>query len=146
MNTPASPDRTLASPCGVDCSDCAAHRAKDDPAVMAKMIELGFKKETLPCPGCRPLKGKCPVIGGDCETYKCFAARNISFCYECADFPCDKLLPAADKAAFAIHNLKIYNLCFIKRSGLKAWQEASVAIKQKYFQGKLVYGKGPQIG
>jgi hypothetical protein len=137
-------DIKMISPCGVDCADCAAHRAGNDPAAMDIMLSLGFKKETLPCPGCRELKGNCPVIGGHCETYACFEKKGQNFCYECAQFPCVLLAPTADKAATAIHNIKLFNLSYIQKHGVKAWNAIKSDIKKRYFQGKLIYGKGPQ--
>lgn len=135
----------MVSPCGVDCDDCAGHRCGNDPAIMDRMISLGFKKETLPCPGCRELKGDCPVIGGHCPTYACLEKKGLSFCYECDEFPCAALAPTADKASSAIHNIKLFNLNYIQRHGLNAWQAIKSDIKKRYFQGKLIYGKGPQL-
>ena len=135
----------LVSPCGVDCGDCPAYKSKDDPAIMRHLLSLGFKKETLPCPGCRPLKGKCPVIGGNCDTYACFEKKKIAFCYECVEFPCGRFLPAVDKAAAAVQNLKVFNLCCIQKHGLKQWLKSAADNKKRYYQGKLIYGKGPQL-
>ncbi len=135
----------LVSPCGVNCGDCPAYLAKSDPLMLKKMLSLGFSGETLPCPGCRSVKGKCLVIGGDCETYKCFEKRRINYCYECDAFPCDKFNPAVDKASLEVQNLKVFNLCFIQKHGTAKWLQKSAEIKKRYFLGKLVYGKGPQL-
>jgi len=42
-------------------------------------------------------------------------------CFECGDFPCDYLHPYADMAQIKPHNLKVFNLCLIKRMGLEKW-------------------------
>jgi hypothetical protein len=133
----------MVSPCGVDCEDCIAHLAKENTPERTRLLGAGFKAETLPCPGCRPLQGKCPVIGGSCETYACFEKKGITFCYECSQFPCDKLTPSADKAERALQNLKVFNLCCIQKQGLDAWKAKAKIAKQKYFTGTLIYGKGP---
>ena len=138
-------ETSLVSPCGIYCADCPAYKAKDDPVMMRKMLTYGFSKKSLPCPGCRPLKGKCPVIGGSCETYDCFEKKNITFCYECKEFPCSRFEPTADKAAAAMQNTKCFNLCYIQKHGLDTWLANTVEIKKRYFQGKLVYGKGPVL-
>lgn len=137
---------TLVAPCGIPCVNCPAYKAKDDPAYIDYMVERGFKRESLPCAGCRPLKGNCPIIGSTCETYTCFAEREIDFCFECPEFPCAKLNPAADRANTLVHNMKVFNLCCIKQQGLAKWLEKVPEIKQRYFNGKMVIGKGPQLG
>lgn len=59
-----------------------------------------------------------PLFAATCETYTCGAdQRDIEFCFQCPDFPCDRLCPASDRADTLPHNLKIFNLCFIKEKG-----------------------------
>jgi hypothetical protein len=135
----------LISPCGLDCADCPAYRAKEEPALMQKMVSMGFKKEHLPCPGCRPMKGACAVIEGKCNTYSCFEKRGIKFCHECAEFPCVRYTPAADKASASYHNLRVFNLSFMRTHGFKRWLESAAEIKKLYFHGKLEFGRGPVI-
>lgn len=136
-----------AAPCGIDCSDCGLFKAKDDPALMEALAARGLKKEkeTLHCPGCRPSKGNCPVIEGVCPTYLCIEKRGFEFCYECPDFPCGKLNPAADRADVLPHNLKVFNLCFIQRHGLEEFLKKAPEIRRRYFRGKMVIGQGPQV-
>lgn len=136
---------TLVAPCGMYCAECECHKAKDNPALLEYLVSKGLKREKLPCPGCRPLKGNCPAIGCTCETYACVTGRDNDFCFECPEFPCTKLLPAADRANILPHNMKVFNLCFIKQQGLDKWLEKAPEIKQRYYQGKMVIGKGPQL-
>jgi len=49
----------MMAPCGIDCGDCGANKVKDNPALMDSLIAVGFKKEGLPCAGCRSLRGNC---------------------------------------------------------------------------------------
>jgi hypothetical protein len=134
---------SLVGPCGINCSECECFKAKDDPALMEYMVSKGIKN--LPCLGCRPIEGKCPVIGCTCETYSCATQHNIDFCFECSEFPCDRLNPAADRANVLPHNLKVFNLCCIKQQGLTKFLEKSTDIRKKYYSGKMVIGNGPQI-
>lgn len=137
-------DITLVAPCGIYCGDCAAYRAKDDPAVMETLVSAGFKRES--CPGCRPLEGNCPFNVDTCENYTCAAGRGIDFCFQCQDFPCVKLNPTAYRADRLPHNMKMFNLCCIKREGVAKWLEQLPEIKQRYYKGKItVFGKGPQL-
>ena len=71
--------------------------------------------------------------------------RGYDFCYECPEFPCGMLNPAADRAGDLPHNIKVFNLCCIKEKGLATWLQKAPQIKQKYFSGKMALGKGPQL-
>jgi len=138
-------ENVLAAPCGIYCGECLAYKAKDNPELVEYLAARGLKSEKLPCPGCRKGQGDCPALGSDCETYACVDRRGIDFCHECPVFPCTMLNPAADRANVLPHNIKVYNLCFIKEQGLAKWLENAPVIQKKYFQGKMVIGKGPQL-
>jgi hypothetical protein len=143
-------EMTLVAPCGINCGDCGVHLVKDKAKLIDSLVARGFGKESLnekslPCGGCRAVKGNCAVIGGTCETYTCIAGRGFDFCFECPDFPCIKLNPAADRANVLPHNMKVFNLCFIQRQGLAKFVEKWPDIKQRYYGGKMEVGKGPQL-
>lgn len=131
--------------CGISCANCECHTAKDSPPLLDYLVGVGIPAEKLPCMGCRSLKGNCPVLGETCATYVCAHKRGVEFCFECVDFPCEKLNPAADRANVLPHNLKVYNLCTIKNRGLAKFSEEAGMVKQKYFKGKMLVGKGPEI-
>ncbi|MGE5329100.1 MAG: DUF3795 domain-containing protein [Deltaproteobacteria bacterium] len=135
----------LVAPCGIDCGICELNMCKDNKQLLDYLVSKGIPKEKLPCEGCRSAQGICPVISCKCETYKCFIDKKIDFCYECKEFPCEKLNPSADRAETLPHNLKVFNLCTIKRTGVKGFIETSSEIKQKYYKGKMQIGNGPQI-
>lgn len=60
------------------------------------------------------------------------------------DFPCVRLMPAADRADTYPHNMKPYNLCRMKLVGVEKWAEKeSLKIRKTYFKGKFVPGAGP---
>ena len=139
-------DITLAAPCGIYCGECEAYKAKDDPALMERMKNLKtLKTELLPCPGCRTVRGKCLAVDGICETYSCVVEHAVDFCFECPEFPCTKLNPAADGAERLPHNIKVFCLCCIQRQGLTSFAERYPEIKQRYFRGKMAIGRGPQL-
>jgi hypothetical protein len=139
-------DFTLTGPCGIYCGECEAHKAKDDPALMEYMKSSKvLKTELLPCPGCRTVKGKCLAVDGTCETYACANEHAVDFCFECKEFPCAKLNPAADRAERLPHNIKLFSLCCIQHQGLARFVELYPEIKQRYFRGKMAIGKGPQL-
>ncbi len=140
----AQENSTLVSPCGIYCGDCPAHKVKDDPSFRGILLNK-VNWNGVPCQGCRPLKGKCQFVDGVCETYACAAGHNVGFCFECADFPCSKFNPAADKAADLPHNIKLFALWYIKQRGVEEWINKTAEVKQRYFRGRMVIGKGPQL-
>lgn len=143
-------DITLVAPCGTYCGDCGAYRVKDDPSLREVLTErlqrLQKNWNGVPCPGCRKIEGKCLLVDGTCVTYACVAEHNVDFCFNCPEFPCAKLNPSADKAETLNHNVKVFNLCCIKHQGLDGFLERVPEIRQRYFNGKMVIGKGPQLG
>lgn len=139
-------DITMAAPCGLLCSDCGVYRVKDDPSLREILIAKNLNWKGIPCPGCRTIKGKSQFISGTCATYACVTERGHDFCYECPEFPCDKLNPSADRAGDLPHNIKVFNLCCIKEQGLAKWLQNASVIKKRYFFGKMALGKGPQLG
>ncbi|MDR7865628.1 MAG: DUF3795 domain-containing protein [Sporomusaceae bacterium] len=135
----------LAAPCGIFCGECRVFKARDDEKLREALIAAGIPKEKVPCPGCRPGRGDCPVLSAPCETYACISERGLNFCYECREFPCTRLNPAADRANVLPHNIKVFNLCYIQHQGLAAWLEKAPEIQRKYYAGKMAIGKGPQL-
>lgn len=131
--------------CGIDCGICEMALCKDDPKLLEYFLSKGYPKEKLPCPGCRSVKGLCPVLGEPCATYVCAQEKKVDFCFQCADFPCAKLNPAADRAELLPHNIKVFNLCSIKKLGVEGFVAESSGIKKKYYKGKMAVGRGPQL-
>ena len=43
------------------------------------------------------------------------------------------------------HNIKLFALCYIKQHGVDAWKNKTAEVKQRYFRGKMIIGKGPQL-
>jgi hypothetical protein len=113
--------------------------------MMDRLVAKGIPREKLPCEGCRNIGGECPVISGKCETYACVGQKSVDFCFECDDFPCSKLCPSSDRADVLPHNLKVFSLCTIKRIGVEGFVKESLLIKQRYYEGKMEIGKGPQL-
>ncbi len=136
--------KTLTAPCGLDCFNCEIYEDNltDD---FAEMIhdKYGWPKEKIACGGCRQQDGEHIHLPQGCPTLDCVKAEGVEFCCECDDFPCALLAPVADLAAIRPHNIKVYNLCRIKKVGLELWIEKEAGeIRKRYFTGKFVVGKG----
>ena len=135
----------MVAPCGIDCALCELYIAGQDEKLRQILLSKGIPAESIPCAGCRSVQGKCPVIRGECKTWQCVETRKVQYCYECPDFPCDKLHPSANRADVLPHNMKIYNLCTIKRIGVENFIIQSPGIKKRYYAGKMDIGNGPQL-
>jgi len=131
----------MTAPCGLDCFNCIGYLANSDPKMIIEISKtLNISPEQAKqavCKGCRNQKGKIPFHPMECRVYPCSKRKNVVFCHECSDFPCDYLHPYADQASRLPHNTKIFNLCLIKKLGLKTWAEDKAkAVKETYFHNK----------
>ena len=134
----------LTSPCGRDCFNCPFYLALNNPRLKQFVAKrMGLDPEIVECEGCRNIEGKCKLlmgfnIGEECKIYRCSKEMGITFCYECEEFPCRLLHPLADKAEKLPHNIKVYNLCRIKKIGIEKWaKEEAKQSFERYFKGKL---------
>lgn len=136
---------SMVSPCGIYCAECACFKVKDNPALVSVLVANGIKEEQSPCPGCRAVDGNCLHLEARCENYACAQEHGIEMCFQCDEFPCNKLHPAADRANSLPHNMKMFSQCYIAKHGIKAWIEKLPEIRKRYFTGKISYGKGPLL-
>ncbi|RJP27170.1 MAG: DUF3795 domain-containing protein [Actinobacteria bacterium] len=134
----------MTAPCGLACFNCGYFLANEDVKGRRKLERderlNGIPTEVWLCKGCRNQEGilKSHELffgrSGPCRVYKCTKEKNIDFCFECSEFPCDDLHPYADRAAQVPHNTKIFNLCLIKKLGLQLWAESkAAAVYETYF-------------
>jgi len=113
-------DFTLAPPCGLYCGNCAIFRAYFD-RDHEKLKEIGKKfrcsPEAVRCSGCRTEPQFC--WSEDCEFKKCTGERGIDFCYECEEFPCEKVEKFSESAP---HHRPIWeNFERMKTVGWREW-------------------------
>jgi hypothetical protein len=142
----------LEAPCGLDCSMCLRHKALNDEKLRTLLSDrqhlLSDKVTVTPdkvgCPGCRAIEGNCMHIGEQCATYICSREKGVDFCSDCADFPCIKLMPCADKSSIIPHNIKVYSLNIRKFKGEDEWKKVFPDLYQLYFKGQMFIGRGPQ--
>lgn len=127
--------KDLVAPCGLDCFNCKLQENNiTEKAKQFYAEALKIPLEKLPCKGCRGEKGQ-PLVFSLCPTYLCAEKNGVDFCFQCGEFPCTKLMPAADGAGKYPHNYKLYNLCRMKLVGLEKWAEdESMDIRMKYLR------------
>ncbi|MDX9722572.1 MAG: DUF3795 domain-containing protein [Myxococcota bacterium] len=130
------------SPCGIDCFNCEVYEDKLSDELRARLAAtFGLEPEKVACKGCREQNG-CRLHWGACATLDCVKAHQVDYCYECNEFPCEKLCPSRESAERYPHNLKLYNLCRMKLLGLEAWAQEAATNRRRYFRGTFVVGTG----
>ena len=141
MSTQQSEDQLVAV-CGLYCGACPVFKASGNIALTESISQAsGIPAEQVRCLGCRAEKGNIKLMGGAvCPTYTCAEQKGLQFCYECADFPCLRLAPCADKAQILPHNTKVYNLVLLQKLGLEKWLQMAPQLWSQYFRGKKERG------
>ncbi len=136
--------RRLTAPCGIACFNCKIHESNlTDEFAEFVHAKWGVAKEEISCKGCREQDGKHFHLPQGCATLDCAKAKGVRLCSDCRDFPCAFLAPVADKASQYPHNIKLYNLCRIKKIGLDRWiEEEAGKIEKNYFSVSFVIGRG----
>ncbi|MDD4145382.1 MAG: DUF3795 domain-containing protein [Prolixibacteraceae bacterium] len=137
--------KEIVAPCGIGCFNCELYYENVTTDMQARISQLTkIPAEKIVCNGCAggDLCLFLKLQGKSCKTLDCVTRKGVNFCFECPDFPCDLLMPLANGADKYPHNLKIFNLCSIKKLGLEEWKRQSTSIKQKYFCNSFEIGKG----
>jgi hypothetical protein len=94
----------LIAPCGMNCALCSGYLAlKND--IKNKGIRL------INCPACRPRNKKCAFLKEHCSK---LSKGEVTFCFECASFPCDRLRTIDNRYRSRYRLSMIENLNFIK--------------------------------
>lgn len=90
--------QNITSPCELDCNSC-----------------INKSKE------CQAIKEF--VFSGYCEIFQCIKTKDVEFCDECLNFPCNLLHPMSDRSNIFPRNLKVFTLSANKSICLKQWEE-----------------------
>ncbi|MGD1044821.1 MAG: DUF3795 domain-containing protein [Bacteroidota bacterium] len=95
---------SLIAPCGMNCGICMA-----------------YLREKNKCPGCRRADTKKPITRIRCKIKTCtiFRTGKAKYCFECGDFPCDRV-KQLDKRYRAKYSMSmIENLEYIRDYGIR---------------------------
>jgi len=135
----------IVAPCGIDCFNCELFEENVTPERQARIAAATkIPREEITCRGCSEgnLCLFLKIQGKSCKTLDCVKAKGLDYCFNCDTFPCEYLLPLANGAAQYPHNMKMYNLCLMKRIGVEAWITQASAIRKTYYTKNLVIGEG----
>ena len=83
--------------CGLDCTRCDVFQAGDNPRIAQRIIDwfssergIQLKPEDVHCEGCRGDRAN--HWSADCWILECCVDdKGLESCYECEDFPCQRL-------------------------------------------------------
>ena len=101
-------EETLFAPCGMNCMVCYKH--------------CFTAKTRKPCLGClaNDESGK-PAHCRNCKIKDCVREKGVSYCYECAQFPC-KFIKNLEKSYHRRYDTSlIANGLFVKEHGVAAF-------------------------
>ena len=87
----------LIAVCGLNCNECDIFKATNNPVIAQEIVDWLKKErdteakiEDIRCLGCKGDRTK--HWSPDCWILKCCVdKKGLGFCYQCADFPCEKL-------------------------------------------------------
>lgn len=107
------------SVCGLYCGACpilTVTRYRETGAATGARLKGDFEKER--CHGCRSddVSDWC----ADCNIKACATEKNLSFCFECDEFPCESLHQMEEDQA-PHHTGIIRNQRCMKESGPESW-------------------------
>ncbi len=96
----------LIAPCGMNCGICVAFFG----------YTMKGEKRKHACKGCRLRSSLCAFIKKQCAK---LATRQIEYCFECTDFPCENLTTLDKRYRTKYSMSMIENLEYIQINGIK---------------------------
>lgn len=143
--TECTNNNQIVAPCGIDCFNCEMFEDNVTKAFQTRLSETTkIPKEMITCKGC--VDGNICLFlklqGKTCRTKECVDEKGVNYCFECINFPCAFLMPLADGANKFPQNIKLYNLCQMKKIGVDAWKELAADIRKTYFTKSIIIGEG----
>ena len=114
METRKNLSAELIAPCGMNCALCSSYLA-----LRNKLKSKGVKMPY--CTGCRARNKQCAFLKKSCTL---LLKTEVDFCFECPDFPCDRLKKLDERYKSRYKMSMIDNLRFIKQDGMRKFLEA----------------------
>jgi hypothetical protein len=87
METGKNLSAELIAPCGMNCALCSSYLALTN-KLKSKGVKMPY------CTGCRARNKQCAFLKKHCTR---LLKVEVNFCFECPDFPCDRLKKLDDR-------------------------------------------------
>lgn len=101
-------EEILIAPCGMNCAVCSSY--------LARKYDIKAKGVNMPyCAGCRPANRQCGWLKKRCRL---LLKGEVKYCYECPDFPCEKLRHIDTRYITNFKMSFLENLRNIKENGI----------------------------
>lgn len=104
--------------CGLYCGACSVFIANKKGIVEERAKEWEMNPEDLKCHGCKT--EITAVYCKDCDIRQCAENNNIEFCFECGDYPCNRLREFRNDE-WPHHSVVLQNLETIQKKGVQEW-------------------------
>ena len=115
--------------CGIYCGTCPSYLAyqENDIEQLEKRAQRhGFTIEEVHCNGCFSDKVMPSCVECRPGFHKCAREHKVTWCFECADFPCKRLIDFKDvhiEEGISHHEHLIDELQYMKEHGIESWLE-----------------------
>ena len=106
------------SPCGIYCGACGTLHAFREGTLEEQAKLVDEDPADLQCAGCKT--NVTAVYCTGCYFRDCARDKGIEFCFECENYPCDRLV-AFRNDKWPHHSSVLKNLETIRRDGVDAW-------------------------
>jgi predicted RNA-binding Zn-ribbon protein involved in translation (DUF1610 family) len=104
--------------CGLYCGACDVLQANSAGTYEALARAWGMESDGLRCHGCKSEVNAVYCL--DCDIKACAESKGIEFCFECVDYPCQRLVSFRNDQ-HAHHSIVLQNLGEIRKLGTEAW-------------------------
>jgi hypothetical protein len=117
----------LAGICGIYCGTCPgylAYRENDIEQLEKRAQRHGITIEEAQCNGCFSDKVMPSCVECRLGFRKCAREHKVTWCFECSDFPCQRLKDFSDihiVDGISHHAHVIDELQYMKEQGIEAW-------------------------
>lgn len=107
--------------CGLNCGACPvgmANEQSDEEALSWMASQWKKERQDLTCTGCKTdvTASFCTA----CAMRKCAMEKNLDFCFQCGDYPCETITNFRDDDA-PHHSAVFSNLAGISKKGIEEW-------------------------
>jgi len=106
-------EEKLIAPCGMNCGICISYLSMHN-----DLHKQGSHRKC--CVGCIPRGKNCTYVKGLCNL---LAQGLVRFCFECEQFPCNRLKTLDKRYHDKYHMSMIENLKFIQEHGIESLLE-----------------------